>query len=96
VGGLYGVAMGRVFFGESMFSRRSDASKVALVHLAQQLGAWEYRVIDCQVRTEYLVSMGAEEISRPELTRLLDTWALVPGREGSWRDVSEIKKLSPL
>jgi len=87
VGGLYGVAMGQAFFGESMFSRRSDASKIALVHLAQRLSEWNYRVIDCQVRTEHLVSMGAKEIPRQALIRLLDTWTPLPGREGNWQDV---------
>jgi leucyl/phenylalanyl-tRNA--protein transferase len=86
VGGLYGVAMGRVFFGESMFSHRRDASKIALVHLVQRLREWGYRVVDCQVRTEHLLSMGAEEIPRRLFTRLLDTWISAPGREGSWRD----------
>lgn len=90
VGGLYGVAMGRIFFGESMFSRRSDASKVALVHLAQQLNAWGYRLIDCQVRTEHLVRMGARELPRTQFTRLLETWNSIPGREGSWRDAGPL------
>lgn len=84
VGGLYGVALGRIFFGESMFSLRSDASKVALVYLAQHLQTWEYQVIDCQMRTEHLVRMGAEEIPRKELTSLLDTWVTIPGHEGNW------------
>ena len=91
VGGLYGVALGRVFFGESMFSRRSDASKVALVHLAQQLNTWGYRLIDCQVRTEHLVRMGAQELPRAEFTRLLETWNSIPGREGSWRDAGPLR-----
>ncbi len=89
VGGLYGVSMGRVFFGESMFSRRSDASKVALVHLVERLSAWGYRVIDCQVQTEHLESMGAEEIPRSEFCQLLETWVAIPGREGSWQDDPE-------
>lgn len=90
VGGLYGISMGRVFYGESMFSRRSDASKVALVHLAQHLSHWGYRVIDCQVRTEHLVSMGAEEIPRREFMRLLESWREIPGQEGSWSQVGPI------
>ncbi|MCP4285373.1 MAG: leucyl/phenylalanyl-tRNA--protein transferase [Gammaproteobacteria bacterium] len=85
VGGLYGVAIGRVFFGESMFSRCANASKVALVHLARTLDEWGYRLIDCQVRTEHLVSLGAQEITRREFTHLLETWRGIPGREGSWR-----------
>ena len=65
VGGLYGVALGRVFFGESMFSLRNDASKVALVQLVQWLGQWDYELIDCQVKTEHLKRFGAREIPRP-------------------------------
>ncbi|NLI81485.1 MAG: leucyl/phenylalanyl-tRNA--protein transferase [Deltaproteobacteria bacterium] len=71
VGGLYGIALGRVFFGESMFSMRSDASKVALVYLVDLLRRWDFRLIDCQVTTGHLMRMGAREISRREfLTRL--------------------------
>ena len=91
VGGLYGVALGRVFFGESMFSRRSDASKAALVHLTQHLSDWGYRLIDCQVRTEHLVRMGAQELPRAEFIRLLETWNSIPGREGSWRDEGPLR-----
>jgi leucyl/phenylalanyl-tRNA--protein transferase len=66
VGGLYGVALGRVFFGESMFARRTDASKVALVHLARQLDRWGFAAIDCQMSTEHLASLGAREVPRAE------------------------------
>ena len=69
VGGLYGIALGRVFVGESMFSRESDASKVALVHLAR-CGA--YRLIDCQLQTPHLASMGATSIAREHYIGLLD------------------------
>lgn len=72
VGGLYGLALGRVFFGESMFSCASDASKVALVALAQHLEALDFVMIDCQVYSEHLASMGAEEIERDEFLSLLD------------------------
>lgn len=71
VGGLYGIAIGRAFFGESMFSHVSNASKVALVHLARQLGEWGYGLIDCQVETDHLVSMGATSVSRAVFRRLL-------------------------
>lgn len=71
VGGLYGVAMGRVFFGESMFTRASDASKVALVHLVRSLAGWGYVLIDCQVYTPHLASLGAVEIPRAEFQRRL-------------------------
>lgn len=72
VGGLYGVAIGRVFFGESMFSREPDASKVALCHLVRQLTAWGFGLIDCQVHSNHLASLGAEEISRADFVRHLD------------------------
>jgi leucyl/phenylalanyl-tRNA--protein transferase len=71
VGGLYGVALGRAFFGESMFARVSNASKVALVALARQLQHWDFGVIDCQMNTAHLASMGAREIPRAEFTRRL-------------------------
>lgn len=85
VGGLYGVAVGRVFFGESMFHWVSDASKVALVALAQQLRRWEFAVIDCQVRTEHLASLGAVDIARMTFLQLLDRYCSLPGRDGAWR-----------
>lgn len=64
VGGLYGIAIGRAFFGESMFYRRSNASKVAFAVLAEKLSLWNYALIDCQVQTEHLTSFGAKQISR--------------------------------
>lgn len=63
-GGLYGVAIGRMFYGESMFSRRTDASKVALVALARQLGHWGCPLVDCQLSTPHLRSLGARELPR--------------------------------
>ena len=71
VGGLYGVALGNVFFGESMFSAESDASKVALVGLCQFLVGKKFSVIDCQVETGHLVSMGAQSISREDFLEYL-------------------------
>lgn len=71
VGGLYGVALGKVFFGESMFSRVTDASKIAFVHLVKQLQCWEFGLIDCQVRTQHLSSLGAREISRSDFGQAL-------------------------
>jgi leucyl/phenylalanyl-tRNA--protein transferase len=73
-GGLYGVAIGAVFFGESMFSRERDASKVALVHLVRRLQARGYRLIDCQVYSAHLISLGAETIDRREFCRCLEKW----------------------
>lgn len=64
VGGLYGLALGKVFFGESMFSRCSNASKVAFVHLVTQLQAWGFELIDCQMPTDHLFSFGAHSLSR--------------------------------
>jgi leucyl/phenylalanyl-tRNA--protein transferase len=63
-GGLYGVAIGRAFFGESMFARSSDASKLAFVHLVAQLQHWEFGIIDCQMNTSHLAGFGAREIPR--------------------------------
>ena len=71
VGGLYGIALGKVFFGESMFTRAPDASKVALVRLVEHLKAQDYRVVDCQQATAHLASLGAREIPRKEFSKLL-------------------------
>lgn len=85
VGGLYGVAIGRVFFGESMFYRVADASKIAFAHLVRQLRAWGYGLIDCQMSTPHLASLGAREIPRQEfITRLTELTAL-PGQPLPWR-----------
>jgi len=71
VGGVYGIALGKVFFGESMFSRRTDASKVAFVHLVKQLQDWGFQLIDCQVENPHLVSLGSTNISRQQFKSLL-------------------------
>lgn len=71
MGGLYGVAIGRAFFGESMFARATDASKIALAHLARYLMVREFGVIDCQMNTDHLAFMGAREISRDAFARAL-------------------------
>ena len=75
VGGLYGIAIGHVFFGESMFSRVSDASKIAFVTLAKQLQQWDFKLIDCQVYTPHLESLGASMISRKNFINLLQQYA---------------------
>lgn len=83
VGGLYGIALGRAFFGESMFSRQSDASKVALAHLARYLESADFGVIDCQMTTPHLLSLGATEVPRAAFCRqlaMLTDDALTPGR----------------
>lgn len=74
VGGLYGIALGRVFFGESMFSLERDASKVALKRLCDELIARGYQIIDCQMATAHLMSLGAELMPRPEFIELLRTY----------------------
>ena len=71
VGGLYGVDLGHVFCGESMFSLVSNASKFAFIHLARELSAKNYKLIDCQIYTEHLESLGAEEISRADFLAIL-------------------------
>ena len=71
VGGLYGIDLGTVFCGESMFSKSSNASKVALIFLVKELKKNKYELIDCQVPTQHLASMGAEPISRTEFLTFL-------------------------
>ena len=85
VGGLYGVSIGRMFFGESMFSRAPDASKIALVHLARQLERWKFGLIDCQMATPHLASLGAREIPRAEFMRMLTELVNYVTRLGAWR-----------
>jgi leucyl/phenylalanyl-tRNA--protein transferase len=84
-GGLYGVAVGRMFFGESMFTRVADASKIALAHLARQLARWQFGMIDCQMVTPHLASLGAREIPRTEFMRSLSELVNYPTRTGGWR-----------
>ena len=86
MGGLYGVAMGRVFCGESMFSRETDASKVALVHLVNVLSDWGYRLIDCQVYSEHLCTLGAESIARRHFSHLLQEWVSQAPAPSAWLD----------
>ncbi len=74
VGGLYGLRLGRVFFAESMFSRRTDASKIALAHLAALALDSGWRMIDCQFHTPHLASLGAVEIPRARFLDLLAAW----------------------
>src|ERR1700734_1176852 len=83
VGGLYGVSLGRAFFGESMFHRARDASKVALVHLVARLKAGHYRLLDTQFVTEHLRAFGAVEVSRPTYHKLLDAALVGDGDFGA-------------
>ncbi|HFD79440.1 MAG TPA: leucyl/phenylalanyl-tRNA--protein transferase [Gammaproteobacteria bacterium] len=91
VGGLYGLAIGRVFFGESMFSRESDASKTAFAFLVRQLRAWGFRLIDCQVHSPHLASLGAEQLARAEfVARLEDLCAQAPDVHDWRRDADTL------
>jgi leucyl/phenylalanyl-tRNA--protein transferase len=85
VGGVYGLQLGQVFFGESMFSRERDASKVALARLVQECRARDIKVIDCQVASNHLESLGAREVSRLQFVGLLDTYAR-RSPQASWRE----------
>jgi len=84
VGGLYGLALGQVFFGESMFHDETDASKAAFAYSVDCLQAWGYRLVDCQVHTEHLASLGAEEIPRTEFVRLLAVYCEQPPTAAAW------------
>ncbi len=84
VGGLYGVALGGCYFGESMFSRVADASKAALVYLVNNIINWGFDLIDCQVSSDHLISLGAEEIHRVDFMCYLESALKRPGKPGSW------------
>lgn len=79
VGGLYGLAMGRLFFGESMFSRATDASKVGFVTLVERLRGWDFKLIDCQMPTQHLASFGARTIPRRIFAEALAKYLDEPG-----------------
>ncbi len=84
-GGLYGVSLGGAFFGESMFARAPDASKVAFAVLVEQLRRWDIHLIDCQVHTEHMARFGAELWPRPRFLQLLASALERPTRRGAWR-----------
>lgn len=84
VGGLYGVSLGRVFFGESMFADAPDASKIAFVTLVRALAAWDIDLIDCQVRTDHLERFGAEAWSRAKYLAELGKRLQTPTKKGKW------------
>ena len=91
-GGLYGVSLGAVFYGESMFSLAPDASKVAFAALAQRLQGWGFELIDCQVETEHLSRFGAEQWPRARFIQALGRALQAPTRQGPW---TEEKKEEP-
>jgi leucyl/phenylalanyl-tRNA--protein transferase len=84
VGGLYGVSLGKCFFGESMFTYATNASKVAFVALVDHLASLSFDLIDCQVTTEHLVSFGAREIPREQFLKQLQKSLQAPTRKGPW------------
>jgi len=86
VGGIYGVAIGRMFFGESMFSRRTDGSKVAIAALAGRLHAWGWPLIDAQVENPHLVSLGAQRWPRAEFLDAVATLVAEDDAPGGWTD----------
>lgn len=86
VGGLYGGSLGRMFFGESMFSKRPNASKTGLIHLARRLNEKGWTYIDCQVFTEHLGSLGGFKMPRPEFLKLLDVELKYPTWQGPWTE----------
>ncbi|MGY6216087.1 leucyl/phenylalanyl-tRNA--protein transferase [Methylolobus aquaticus] len=86
VGGLYGVAIGRMFFGESMFHRVDNASKAALAFACAAMAHWGYRLIDCQVHTPHLMSLGAREIARAEFVTLLGRHRDAKVDPSAWKD----------
>jgi leucyl/phenylalanyl-tRNA--protein transferase len=84
LGGIYGLALGKVFFGESMFSRETDASKIALIALCRQLEAWQFALLDCQMPNPHLQSLGAVTLPRADFERRLRHLAAQPCATGSW------------
>ena len=85
MGGIYGVSLGAAFFGESMFSRRTDASKVALVHLVKRMEAWGFHFLDCQQHTPHTEKLGAVLVSRDQFLSDLELVLKAPTRCGSWQ-----------
>ena len=85
VGGLYGVSLGRVFFGESMFHTQHDTSKVALYHLVGKLKAWNFDFIDAQQETRHIKSLGAESVPRKLFLEMLEKALEYPTKTGKWR-----------
>jgi leucyl/phenylalanyl-tRNA---protein transferase len=88
VGGLYGLSMGRVFYGESMFSTKSNASKFGFIHLVLALSQKGFQWVDCQVMTSHLASLGAEGIERGVFIKMLDAALDAPTLSGSWSEYS--------
>lgn len=84
-GGIYGVSLGRAFFGESMFSAAPDGSKIALYYLCRQLAAWSFELMDCQIASPHLASLGAMQLPRTEFLHRLQGAVAAPERSGRWQ-----------
>lgn len=84
VGGLYGVAIGKAYFGESMFHHVTNASKVAFYHLVEKLSTWDFKIIDAQVYTNHLESLGGEMIPRSQYIQILEKALMIEDVSGSW------------
>ncbi len=87
IGGLYGVSIGKIFFGESMFSHESNASKLALIRLCQWLDERSFLILDCQVHTDHLEHMGAEHIPRADFLEILENALDGDTLKGKWTDL---------
>ncbi|USE33764.1 leucyl/phenylalanyl-tRNA--protein transferase [Endozoicomonas sp. SCSIO W0465] len=87
VGGLYGVALGRIFFAESMFSKKSNTSKIAMAALSEQLSVWQFQLIDCQVYSDHLDSLGAKLISRTRFLDYLERYCSQTPSCANWKQV---------
>ncbi len=85
VGGLYGVSLGKCFFGESMFTQVPNASKAALITLVETLGRYDFRLLDCQVYTDHLRRLGAEMMSREDFLQVLGEALAYETLRGNWR-----------
>ncbi|ABA59049.1 leucyl/phenylalanyl-tRNA--protein transferase [Nitrosococcus oceani] len=94
IGGLYGVSIGRIFFGESMFSKRPDASKIAFVYLCRQLQRWGFPLIDCQIQSEHLQRLGAQTLPRNKFLHWLHEFSNSPSLKRPWHFDPDLLKNS--
>lgn len=92
VGGLYGISLGGMFFGESMFSLKSNASKFALIELGKLLKSLEFDLVDCQVKNDHLMSLGAQLISRNQFINDLKHSLLRPTIQGNWGELFGMRR----
>lgn len=92
-GGLYGVSLGKCFFGESMFSQASNASKAALICLVRRLKQLDFKIVDSQVYTQHLESLGAREIPRAEYVEILKEGLKYPTLRGNWGEMTQFNKI---